>query len=337
VSEPSSRIVSASRGTLQGVTLSDEPDPASSLRLETAAAVAQQIAEEHCGATALRVRHNAFGHRSLTFTVVLTAQTVIVRLNLSPAAFATTVQNIEVLRELTIPAPEVLAADSSCSRYPFAYMILRAIPGADLRFALPAMSQRQQERVAHQVVEFQRRVASLPEGRGYGYAGIGESPIHRTWREAIAFGAFSQAYVPNTTDLALVTGVERAVGGLAAYLDDVRPTCFLDDLTTKNVIVDDGVLQGVVDLDVVCYGDPLFQIGLTQTAVGFDLPEKCMSYVEYLCAAAGVGPDRRRVIDLYAALCGVDFLSRIPVGAEHRDGVALVESWLDRSELWLSR
>jgi len=38
----------------------------------------------------------------------------------------------------------------------------------------------------------------------------------------------------------------------------VPAICFLDDLTTKNVIVQDGVLQGVVDFDHVCYGDPLF-------------------------------------------------------------------------------
>lgn len=56
------------------------------------------------------------------------------------------------------------------------------------------------------------------------------------------------------------------------------------------MIVDKGVLQGAVDFDVVCYGDPLLQVGLTQTAVGFDLPEASMTYVDHLCTAADVTP-----------------------------------------------
>ncbi len=180
-------------------------------------------------------------------------------------------------------------------------------------------------------MEFERRVASLPEGRGYGYGGIGESVPHRTWREVIAFGNFSQTYSPRVADRALVESVEEALDGIESYLQEVPPTCFLDDLTTKNVIVDRGLLQGVVDFDVVCYGDPLFQIGLTQTAIGFDLPTASMTYVDHLCTAADVTPEQRRVVDLYAALCGVDFLSRTPNRAEHGAGARLVKSWLDRA------
>ena len=40
-------------------------------------------------------------------------------------------------------------------------------------------------------------------------------------------------------------------------LEAVPPLPFLDDLTTKNVLVDGGRLSGVVDVDVVCFGDPL--------------------------------------------------------------------------------
>jgi aminoglycoside phosphotransferase (APT) family kinase protein len=294
-------------------------------------ALIQQIVEEHLGASARRVRRNEYGHRSRTFTVELDAETVIVRTNGDAGVFAATSQNIGVLRRLDIPAPEVLAVDLTCSRYPFAYILLKAIPGVDLVFALPDMSQGQQAQVARQVIDFERRTASLPEGRGYGYAGIGEMAPHATWRDAIAFGAFSHGYSPRTIDGALVGRVEKALHSARAYLDQVRPTCFLDDLTTKNVIVEEGALRGVVDFDVVCYGDPLFQVGLTQTAIGFDLPEKCMTYVEHLCTAADLKPDQRRMVDLYAALCGVDFLSRKAAGAERDAGLHLVDGWLERA------
>ena len=56
----------------------------------------------------------------------------------------------------------------------------------------------------------------------------------------------------------------------------MEPICFLDDLTIKNVIVAEGKLQGIVDFDWVCYGDPLYMIALTQTAVVSDIGEQGM-------------------------------------------------------------
>lgn len=54
--------------------------------------------------------------------------------------------------------------------------------------------------------------------------------------------------------------VERVQSGLArfeAYFRGVAPTPFLDDTTTKNVIISEGRLSGIVDIDVICFGDPL--------------------------------------------------------------------------------
>jgi aminoglycoside phosphotransferase (APT) family kinase protein len=50
---------------------------------------------------------------------------------------------------------------------------------------------------------------------------------------------------------------------LEAYFARVRPVCFLDDLTTKNLLIDRGAVSGVIDLDFVCYGDPLLSVGTT--------------------------------------------------------------------------
>jgi aminoglycoside phosphotransferase (APT) family kinase protein len=50
---------------------------------------------------------------------------------------------------------------------------------------------------------------------------------------------------------------------LETYFSSVQPTYFLDDLTSKNVIVQDGELRGLVDFDVVCYDDPLYWLALT--------------------------------------------------------------------------
>jgi hypothetical protein len=105
---------------------------------------------------------------------------------------------------------------------------------------------------------------------------------------------------------------------MTLYLSEVRPVCFLDDLTTKNVMMCDGELSGVVDFDCVAFGDPLLHLGLTAAAVTADVPGHCRFYVDELIrlsdASTGV---RRHMVDLYEAVCLVNFL-----GAEnpHDDG-----------------
>ena len=54
---------------------------------------------------------------------------------------------------------------------------------------------------------------------------------------------------------------------MQAYFSAVRPTAFLGDITTKNVLVHEGKLSGIVDVDEICYGDPLFVVGLTHMAL----------------------------------------------------------------------
>ncbi len=67
--------------------------------------------------------------------------------------------------------------------------------------------------------------------------------------------------------------VRSAAAKLDSYFAQVRLTPFLADTTTKNVLMHYGRLSGIVDLDTVCYGDPLFTLALTKagaTASGFD-------------------------------------------------------------------
>jgi hypothetical protein len=91
--------------------------------------------------------------------------------------------------------------------------------------------------------------------------------------------------------------------------DDVPPVPFLDDLTTKNVIVDGGRLAGVVDVDVVCFGDPLYTPALTKVSlVAADLPT---DYVDAWLSA--LAPDRpaRTAFDVYCAVFCLDLISEV--------------------------
>ena len=85
--------------------------------------------------------------------------------------------------------------------------------------------------------------------------------------------------------------------------------CFLDDLTIKNVIVEGGALRGLIDFDAVCYGDPLFWLGLTATVLVCDLGPRERFYGDELCRLLALTPDQRRLAwPLYAAWISLGFL-----------------------------
>jgi aminoglycoside phosphotransferase (APT) family kinase protein len=169
------------------------------------------------------------------------------------------------------------------------------------------MSPAEMTRVAEQVVGFQRITATLPAGRGYGWVAIDAIGPHPTWSALLDHELdrnLRRLGPPHPT--ALIARLRARLVEARVHATAVPPTPFLDDLTTKNVIVDAGALTGVVDFDCIAYGDPLYWLGLTTTAV-LSLPVPTPFYTAELRRLWGVDAAAARTIDTYAALFCLDF------------------------------
>ncbi len=262
------------------------------------------LVHQALGEEASAVTHQDFGHRSLTFDVALAGRNVIVRTHEDAGVYAKTAHNLAVLAGLGLPVPRVLAADLTRERFPFGWMVLEKIPGCDLRDALPAMSRAQMTHLAGQIAGFQRRVMALPAGTGFGYAPLGETgPFASLW-DFLHEGEAATVGVMEPRLEALVRARED-------YFRRTPPICFLDDVTIKNVIVQGGELQGLVDFDVVCYGDPLFWLGLTATVLVCDLGPRERFYGDELCRLMALTAEQRRLVALYAAWISLGFVQRL--------------------------
>ncbi len=99
------------------------------------------LVRSELGLWALSAEHMTFGHGSVTYDVDTGGRHLIVRTNDDPAVFAGTDATLAQLRAAGIPVPTALAVDLSCRRYPFAWMVLEKIPGRDLRYDLPSMTE----------------------------------------------------------------------------------------------------------------------------------------------------------------------------------------------------
>jgi aminoglycoside phosphotransferase (APT) family kinase protein len=236
------------------------------------------------GAEPISLQRLTMGYSSSrTYLVEVADSMVVVKVSDDPCALANTAQNIATLARLDIPVPTVLGYDDSQRHVPGAVLVMSRIGGRDLRHELPTMTKLQMSTLAHKIVEFQRRAATVPPvGSGCGFVGVAQ-PAERSWIDVVRHPNGYRYADPLPGDTAgLVPRLWAAIDMAAPYLSEVRPVCFLDDLTTKNVMMCDGELSGVVDFDCVAFGDPLFHLGLTAAAVTADVPGHCRFYVDEL-------------------------------------------------------
>lgn len=272
----------------------------------------QQVAElvreiltaEPQGIERLMLSHSG----NVIYDVALPKGHIIARMQ-ENADFTQTAHNIAALSRLGLPVPRVLAVDATKTRFPFAYILLEKIPGRDLLFELSAMTGPQMTRLAEQMADIQRAVGTLPEGSGFGWGHIGGGGGETSW--FAVFGSKedrTDARSDGTIVGDLQIRIDRQSSRFQSYFRSIRPTCFLEDLTTKNVLLRDGELQGLIDFDCVCFGDPLWMIGLTAGCIASEVGIRELFYIEELCRLFALTEKQRLIVALYAAGRAMNFL-----------------------------
>jgi hypothetical protein len=105
----------------------------------------------------------------------------------------------------------------------------------------------------------------------------------------------------------------RGLGTPLAVMEPTSPLCgqflFSNDATAKNGLVDQGRLTGVVDVDQLCFGDPLLTVGLTQTALLADGHD--VDYIDHWMNLLEVNKQQRQAMEAYTLLFCVDFMSEL--------------------------
>src|SRR6266852_728965 len=273
---------------------------------------AAEIAHVYFGTPAREVARFSTGLSGYVYDVTtVTGVRFVVRIGTpdSRAQFAGARYWSRILRPLGVPLPELLGKGELRG---FPYLVLERLAGDDLGTVYSRLTRDDRRAMAGEVCRIQRIVHSLPQGKGFGYAYDDDGPFQDTWASVIdRLLARSRARIEATRQVGTdpVDRVQRQARRFATYLDSVRPTPFLDDTTTKNVIVHQGRLSGIVDVDWVCFGDPLFTVALTRTAL-LSMGES-LDYTDYWCELLELPPEQHEIIRFYTALFCVYFMSEL--------------------------
>jgi aminoglycoside phosphotransferase len=254
--------------------------------------LSQKIAELALGQAVLKSEPLTGGEDNQVFCLTLESlEKIVVRLHSRTDAFAGAVETINTLKALDLPTPEVLATGKTEE---ISWQILRWTEGTELRWAIPTLSHAQQSIIAEKVVLFQRRVGTLPKGKSFGYLSPNATGKDTTWRELLAHHR----------------SLSKASPDITVYLSSVAPVCFLDDITGKNILIENGELTKLIDLDHVCYGDPLYWLALTQVGLLCDIGDQGDFYIAELTRLWSPNNLEKAILAFYRALMTEDFLEK---------------------------
>lgn len=257
----------------------------------------------------LKINRMNLGFINKVYNVKIENKELIVRINDNCEVFKGLKENIHALEGIGLPVPKLLYCDLSKNTYDFAYTILEKLPGRDLRCEIENMSLEEMSNIAEKVIFYQKIVGNLPLGKGFGKCNIGEKGIYSSWTEFLTceFNRL-KSNVDKVLNSDLSDEIMNLLKEFKVYFDEVKPICFLDDISLKNIIIDKGKLQGFIDFDWVCYGDTLYNIALVQTGIMVHLQPKCMYYVNELFRVWEVKDYEKTIIDFYSIIHAADFL-----------------------------
>ncbi len=239
----------------------------------------------------------AQGIGNYVYCVQCAGATYIFRCSAQPNAYKDTVLWLEKLAAQGVPVPHVLAQGQSQG---YDYLILSYIEGEDLGVVYPRLTKTQKRDIAKAVVAIQEQVAMVElenlEADWSWHTFIWEM-LERAQNRIAKNGHFDQEKVAR---------LHRAVNRLDAYFSSVKPIAYLDDISSKNLLIHQGKVSGVIDIDWIGIGDKLTYLALTNMALldlGYDT-----DYVEAILDEMGVDDEQRQAFLFYTLMYCVDFM-----------------------------
>lgn len=256
-----------------------------------------EIFEKHISARIGKIERCGVGHGNYVYIISDETDKYVIRCSEEEHAYADTIYWLTQLRKINIPVPEIIAN----GRYQnYDYVILSYIDGEDLGIVYPALSDDEKHAIAREVVRIQNIVGTME---------LKEIDDNWSWKRFIQDTldrARERIEKNGYFDTDKVERVWKMGESLQDYFRQIKPIAYLDDISTKNLLIQKGKVSGVIDIDWIGVGDKLTYIAMTNVALlhmDYDT-----DYVEHLLDEMHLDQTERRAFIYYSLLFCVDFM-----------------------------
>jgi len=210
------------------------------------------------------------------------------------------------LNSLGIPVPKLLKYGQYDDIF---FTVITHIKGKDLGEIYQSLNDYQKKNIVKELSNIQNKISKINSMGLYGYPYSENNKLFVTWID------YLKSLIKRSIDRIIQNGIFNVEIGKSVikilnshkeYFENIKPIAFLDDITTKNVLVNEGTFSGIVDIDEICFGDSLLVIGLTNIALismGMDT-----NYIEYWLEEINANTEQRKVVLFYTLLFCLDFM-----------------------------
>lgn len=239
----------------------------------------------------------AVGIGNEVYIVECESEKYIFRCSAEENAYTETIHWLKRLSTLELPIPKVLC---SGSHEAYQYLILNFIEGEDIGLVYTKLTAPEKKQIAKDVMEIQRKVARLQlddVSGDWSWNDFLNEMLDRAEERITQNGYF---------DRIKVTQVKKLIQSLDTYFCQVKPVAYLDDISTKNLLIHNGKVSGVIDIDWMGIGDNLTFIAMTYVALrNMDCET---DYIDYLLEERGCTELERKAFVFYCLMFCVDFM-----------------------------
>ena len=250
------------------------------------------------------IKHIAIGICNEVYAVGLRDKEIIVRLSPYNKFLMGSHDHIPKLKALGITVPDILAEDYSKTRVSLAYQIQTKIEGHDLGIVIETLTDDQLKKLAKEIVMIFNKIKTIPASNTFGVIwGGGNNDTSDTWTERM------RIWIDESVNRGKQTGIidektrtiaENLYAKYESYFDSVRPITYCGDINYKNVMIHNGALSGLVDLDGLTQGDPLEAIG--RIKISWYATHHGNVYTNAIMDALNLSEEQRQLVSMYALL-----------------------------------
>ncbi|MFJ1269871.1 phosphotransferase [Legionella lytica] len=211
-----------------------------------------------------------------------------------------------------VPLAEFIKSDLDGEYSPYPALLMKRLPGDDLINVYPQLTDIDKKNLALEMINIQALCNRLQEGHGFGILDSYEdNSIETTWYEFLSKRLmFYKEQLTNTTvfNPQLASQVLNIAQNMEENFKVVRPRPFLWDASERNVMVLNGKITGIVDVDEICFGDSLLVIALTSTCL--ELEGLDTVYTDHWAAALHLDKSEQSRLDFYRLFYTIAFMRK---------------------------
>ncbi|MDR3443328.1 MAG: phosphotransferase [Legionella sp.] len=276
--------------------------------------IATSIVHSMTGESVLSVTRMATGDQNFVYGVKTTASEYVLRMtDISyKHKFYAAIAWQKMLLPLGIPLAGFIKSDLDGKYSPYPALLMMRLPGDDLINVYPYLTDADKKSLAHEMIHIQALCNRLPDGSGYGILdSYDDISTEKTWYDFLSKRL--ELYKEHITSKALFNP-QLATHALIIAKDMeesfriIRPMPFLWDASERNVLVHNGKITGIVDVDEICFGDPLLVIALTSTCL--ELEGHDTKYTDYWAAGLHLDKPAQARLDFYRLFYAIAFMRK---------------------------